>query len=288
MASQPIYVDPRTSIGGNKPPLEEALVMEFDANLREYDFDLLARITELEVKAKAAGPCEDTETVGRYGDHMKSIKACNDAIDDEREKLNRPLLNGQRALMSKAKVYKDRLDVAKEVIQGHLNDHANAEKKRLKAEADERQRLADEATAIAARAAEVERQRLQGIADAEAAIERARLQAIEDARAAAEAREVKVVEVVAQVVAAPAAPVFYAAPAPVYEQTRSDRGTLVTSSETWDLEIENIRLVPDLYLKNPAVIEALRKVIAPSVRGKTGLRAIKGCRIFSNTKASVR
>lgn len=300
----------RTGLGGNNPPLEETLVMEFEANLREHDFDLIARIDELEAKARDIAPCYDADTAGRYGDAVKSAVAAIRLIEKEREGLNRPLLNAQRALMGKAKSYSDRLDAAEKRIRAQLDAFTEREKQKRLAAEREAQRLIDEARAKAAREAEVERQRLQAIADAAAekervrlqeianvaaAHERAKLQAIEDERAAAEVREAKAVEVVAEVVEieadeiyVEAAPVIEAAPAPVYDAVRSDRGALVAAQETWHVEIENIRQVPDLYLKNPSVIEALRKVIAPSVRGKSGLREIKGCRIFSTTSASVR
>jgi hypothetical protein len=114
------------------------------------------------------------------------------------------------------------------------------------------------------------------------------LQAIEDARAAAEKREATVVEVEPE-------PVIVAAPQPAFNPLgvgkapiRGDYGTAVSTVETWKVEVENIRHVPDAYLKHPAVIEALEKVIAPHVRGKNGVREIKGCRIFSTLGSSVR
>lgn len=281
-------MNPRAGLGGNNPPLEETIVMEFDANLREHDFDLLARIDEIEGKAAKAGPCYDAETAGRYGDAVKSAVAAIRLIDAERETLNRPILTAQRALMGKAKTYTERLAVAEKRIRGHLDAYTEREKQKRIAEERERQRIIDEENARLRRLAEEERQRQQAIADAAARKERERLQAIEDERAAAEAREAKEVEVEAEVVEVAPAPVVEAPRAPVYEPVRSDRGVLVAETETWHVEIENIRQVPDLYLKNDAVLEALRKVIAPSVRGKTGLRVIKGCRIYSTTKASVR
>lgn len=303
-------MNPRASLGGNNPPLEETIVMEFDANLREHDFDLLARIDEIEGKAADAGPCYDAETAGRYGDAVKAAVAAIRLIDAERETLNRPILTAQRALMGKAKTYTERLTVAEKRIRGHLDAYTEREKQKRLAEERERQRIIDEENArlrrlaeeerqrqqaIADAAARKERERLQAIADAEAAKERDRLQAIEDERAAAEAREAKEVEVEAEIVHVEAeivhvepTPVFEAPRVPVYEPVRSDRGVLVAETETWHVEIENIRQVPNLYLKNEAVIEALRKVIAPSVRGKTGLREISGCRIYSTTKASIR
>ena len=309
MATQPER-DPRLSIGGNNPPLADSIVIEFDQNLKEYDFDLLARITEIEAKASEAGPIEDDDTAARYAETVKIASTALKAIEAERETLNRPILNAQRALMGAANVYKDRLVTAEKRIRRHLDDYT--EKRRREREAAERERLRKiaEAEAEARRVAEAERQRLQAIADEqarqerlhlqaiadeEARKERLRLQAIEDERAAAEARAAKEVVVMAAEVKVEAAqvevevaPVAELQSAPVYAPVRSDRGVLLASTETWHVEIENIRQVPNLYLCNPAVIEALQKVIAPSVRGKNGLRYIKGCRIYSTIKAAVR
>ena len=309
MATSPIERDPRLGIGGNAPPLADAIVIEFDQNLRSYDFDLLARITELETKAAEAGPIDDDDTAARYAETVKIASTAIKAIEAERETLNRPILNAQRALMGAANVYKDRLVTAEKRIRRHLDDYTEKRRREREAAERERQRKIAEAEAEARRVAEAERQLLQAIADEQARKERLRLQAIadeearqkrlqlqeiEDRRAAAEARAAKEVVVVAQEVKVEASQVeVEIAPvevesAPIHATVRSDRGVLLASTETWHVEIENIRQVPDLYLKNPAVIEALQKVIAPSVRGKSGLRSIKGCRIYSTIKAAVR
>ena len=69
---------------------------------------------------------------------------------------------------------------------------------------------------------------------------------------------------------------------------RGDYGTTVSTKETWHVEVENIRHVPDQFLKHPAVLEALAKVIGPLVRPANGLRTVKGCRIYSTIGSSVR
>lgn len=297
--------NPRAAIGGNNPPLEERILLEFDEALLEHD-GLLARISAMVEKADSAGPCTSADLAGRYGDFVKMASAAAKTIEAERELLNRPLLMAQRALKARADKYVSLASGAGSKVRGLLDTYLAEEEKRRRIEAAriaeierqaaiERQRIIDEANRKAAEEAEAERKRLQDIEDARVAAERDRLQAIEDERAAAEAREAKPVEVEATVVEVAPAPVYAPEPEPVFVPTaqprgplRGDYGTAVSSVETWHVEITNIRQVPDMFLKNEAVIEALRKVIAPMVRGKTGLREIKGCRVYSTIGSSVR
>jgi cell division septum initiation protein DivIVA len=275
--------NPRATIGGNMPPLEESILMDFDSALRDRE-GLLARIDAMEAKADAVTPCDNDETAGRMGDFIKMTAAAAKAVEEEREKLNRPLLTAQRALKGRADHYVGRAQAAGVKVRAHLDAYlADKERKRRAEEA----RLAE-----IERQAEAERQRVLREAEAEARrvaeAERQRLQAIEDERAAAEAREAKAVEV-------EVAPVFVPEPEPVFNTAapekaplRGDYGTAVSTVETWHVEVQNVRQVPDAYLKHPTVIEALEKVIRPMVRGKNGLREIKGCRIYSTLGSSVR
>lgn len=307
MASAPVdsAPNPRAAIGGNNPPLEERTIMEFDANLREHD-GLFDRIDAYVKHAAAAGPCLSDDDAGRYGDFVRQTASTCKVIDDEREILNRPLLTAQRQLKSRADSYRERAATAGAYVRGLLDVYlAEKERKRRTeelrladialAEAAERQRVIDEANARARAEAEAERARLQAIEDKRAALERARLQAIEDERAAAEAREVKVIVVEAKVhevgqvidLKPDFEPVFVKAEARA-GPIRGDYGSNVSVTENWHVEVVNIRQVPDIFLKNPAVTEALGKVLGPMVRSKTGLREIKGCRIWSTAKSSIR
>lgn len=293
------------AMGHNKPPLEESIIMEFDAALREHD-GLLDRIEQMRIKAETAKPCTDDDTAGRMGDFIKMTSVAAKTIEAERELLNRPLLTAQRTLKGMADQYASIATNAGNNVRSLLNEYlAKKEQERRaevariaeierKAEA-ERQRVIAERQAEADRVAEIERKRLQDIADEQARIERARLQVIEDERAAEEARDAVVVEVVAEVVSVASEPVFVAPIEPVFnplgvgkEALRGDYGTVVSTVETWDVKVTNIRQVPDAFLKHPSVIEALEKVIRPSVRGKTGLRDIKGCEITSSLSSSIR
>jgi hypothetical protein len=297
--------NPRAVLGGNNPPIDERILIDFDEALGEHD-GLLARLDEMVIKANGAGPCLTKDTAGRYGDFIKMTSAAAKVIESERETLNRPLLTAQRALKARADHYASKATGAGATVRKLLDAFlAEEERKRRAEEARiaeearlveaERQRIIAEAERAARAAAEAERQRLQAIADEEARKERARLQAIEDERAAAEARDAETVVVEANVVEVVPEPVFVPEPGPVFMSApiakaplRGDYGTAVSTVETWHVEVVNVRQVPDAYLKHPTVVEALQKVIGPQVRGKNGLRDIKGCRIYSTVGSSVR
>jgi hypothetical protein len=292
-------------IGDNKPPLEESILLEFDQALGEHD-GLLSRLDEMVLKAEAAGPCLTADDAGRYGDFIKMTAATVRLIERERETLNRPLLNAGRSLKARSDAYSMKAANAGAKVRKLLDvflaeqERKRQEAARIAAEAArkaaaEAKRIADEAARKAAEEAESERKRLQDIADAKAEADRAAFQKIEDDRAAAEAREAAKVEVVPEVVVVEPEPIFVAEPQPVFipkaeekRPFRGDYGAAVSTVETWHVEIVNVRQVPDAYLKHPTVVEALQKVIGPQVRGKNGLRDIKGCRIYSTIGSAVR
>lgn len=297
--------NPRAVIGGNMPPLEETILLDFDNALRERD-GLIERIDALAKKADEAGDCDSDEKAGRMGDFVKQCGVVVKVIEAEREALNRPLLTAQRALKARGDFYANKAAQAGDKVRAKLNVYLQKKESDRRAELArlaeierqaevERQRIAEESRLKAEAEAEAERVRLQAIADAEAAKERARLQAIEDERAAAEQREAAAVEVVAEVIEVAPQPVFVPEPEPVFiaaapekAPIRGDYGTTVSTVETWHVEVENIRQVPDAYLKHPTVIEALEKVLRPHVKGKNGIREIKGCRIYSTLGSAVR
>jgi len=270
--------NPRAVIGGNNPPLAESIVMDFDNALRARQ-GLIERIDEMVRKAADAKPCPDAETAGRMGDFIKMTAAAVAAIEAEREIFNRPILTAQRALKARADVLIGKATDAGATVRSHLNAYL-AEQERLRRA--EHARLAE-----IERLAQVERQRLIDQAERDAEIERKRLQDIEDDRAAAENRQADCVEVAPDpVFVEDRAPVFEAAPANA--AIKGDYGSTVSTVEKWDVKVTNIRQVPDTFLKHPSVIEALEKVIRPSVRGANGLRAIKGCDITSTLTSSIR
>lgn len=280
---KPFPSNPRAQIGANNPPLEDSILLDFDEALRGHE-GLIERIDEMELKAEGYKACIDEDAAGNAGDFIKAARVAAETVEAEREKLNRPLLNAQRSLMARSKNYQDRAKAAGLKVKALLDIYAADRDDRIRKEAARIAELARQAEA--ARQAIIDEANRKAAAEAEA--ERKRLQDIEDKRAAAEAREAAVVEVKPEpVIMAPATPAwapsdFKAAP------IRGNYGTTVSTVETWHVKVDNIRQVPDMFLKHPAVIEALEKVIGPSVRGKSGLREIKGCIITSTLGTTVR
>lgn len=291
-ANRPTDADdnPRAVIGGNRPPIEEQIVIDLGEAL---DGDGLAkRIADLLASyERAPAKIASAEIAGRYADMIKQMSAAGKAVEAEREKLNRPLLNAQRALKGRADAVtaplKDAEIGARARVKSFDDEQAEIERKRIaeerrKAEI-ERQRL----QAIADEDARQERLRLQAIADEAARKERLQLQAIEDARAAAEKRAAAVVVVEAEAVEVQAVVVEVAAPkAETGPVAQGDFGAKVNRVTTWHHEILSVRQLPDAILKHAKVIEALDKVIAAQVRG--GTREMKGVRIFSETGIAIR
>lgn len=267
--AQPETENPRAVLGNNRPPLDEQIAIDL-AEALEVE-GVTARIAELLASAgRAPAVIETAEVAGNYADLIKLMVAAGKAVDAEREKLNRPILNAQRALKGRADAIVEPLRLAeleaRKKVAAYTHDQIEKERQR---------------EAEARRIAEVERQRLQAIADAEAAKERARLQDIEDARAAEEAREAVAVEVQAEVVEVE--PELIAEPAAM---VRGDYGAKVVATTVWRHRIVSVRKLPNAILNHAKVIEAIDKVIASQVRG--GTRELTGCEIFSETGTTIR
>ena len=293
-------VDARHGIGGNNPPIEEQVVLDLAEALSEAG--LTSRIDALIASAGRAPEITSHEIAGRYADMIKQMSAAGKAVEAEREKFNRPLLNAQRALKGRADAIIAPLSEAERGARAKVKrfDDAEAEKERQRAaEAALARRRAEEAAeaerrrlqAIADENARQERLRLQAIADEAARKERLRLQAIEDERAAAEAREAQAVVVEAAVVeveaeAVEVAPAYVEPEEPARTVIQGDMGAKVSRVTTWKHRIVSVRQLPDSILKHAKVIEALDKVLAAQVR--SGTREIKGCEIFPETGTAIR
>jgi flagellar biosynthesis GTPase FlhF len=293
--------NPRAVIGGNRAPIDEQIVIDLAEALASEG--LTVRIEDLIASAGRAPNINSPEIAGRYADLIKQMVAAGKAVEAEREKLNRPLLNAQRALKGRADAIiaplKESENEARAKVNRYDAEQAEIERKRrLEIEAQER-KAREEAEAerrrlqaIADEEARQERLRLQAIADEQARKERLRLQAIEDERAAAEAREAAQVVVEAETIEVEApiveVEVAYQPAAPEPERTtiQGDMGAKVARVTTWHHRILSVRQLPDSILKHAKVVEALDKVIAAQVRG--GIREMKGCEIYSETSTAIR
>lgn len=262
--------NPRAVMGGNNPPLEESIVADYDAAIVESG--LRARVDALVAKGADPKPCPDNETAGRYGDYLKLVGAADKAIEEEREKLNRPLLTAQRTLKGRADAIRASLKESADKVRSALEVFMAAERKRVADEAAlEMKRRAD---AAAVQAAEDKRLR-----------EAATKLAEEAARAAAPADEL--------FLAPPPAPV--PDPEPVYVPepvkfeapvARGDYGARVGSKTVWKWEIQSVRQLPNDVLNHEKVVAAINQVIGARVR--SGTRTLKGTRIWDMQETSVR
>lgn len=301
LKSDDLDSNPRAVIGANNPPIDEQIIVDLTEALAAEG--LTARIGDLIAAAGRAPAITSGDIAGRYADLIKQMVAAGKAVEAQREKLNRPLLNAQRALKGRADAVVVPLKEAEADARAKVNrydaEQAEIERQaRLKREAEER-KAREEAEverrrlqAIADEEARQERLRLQAIADEEARKERLRLQAIEDERAAAEKREAAAVVVEAKTVEVEvpvvAVEVAYepAVPEPIRAAIQGDMGAKVSRVTTWHHRILSVRQLPDSILKHAKVIEALDKVIAAQVR--SGTREMKGCEIYSETSTAIR
>lgn len=246
-------------IGSNSVPMEVETVDAFEDALRKAG--LTVRISDLVARGKAVTDCASQDAAGRITDFLKMCSVAANAVEAERVTMTAPLLAAQRALKGKADNTVADLQATMKTVRGFLDAFlAEQERARRVEAARVAKELADKAAA----------------ADAE----RRRQQAIEDERAAAENRHAEEVHVEPE-------PVF-TVPVITRAPVRGDYGSTASVRETWTVKVTNIRQVPDQYLKHPAVIEALEKVLGPLVRGKNGLREIKGCEIKSELGSAIR
>lgn len=106
----------------NLPPLEDRLSLALEDTL--FRKGLNARVDEITSAAtRAPDPIANDDDAGVIGDLLAQAKAAHKAIDSERDILNRPLLNAQRAMKSKADAITLPMDNATKPLAARLNDY---------------------------------------------------------------------------------------------------------------------------------------------------------------------
>lgn len=286
---EPATVDanPRAQIGGNEPPLEERIGMEFrDALISERaDFvvrmetaiDAVSRAIVLDDDGKPKLVSEDEETLGKAGDLEKILRACDGHITDTHKTVKQPYLDGGRAVDAE----KNRLIAPITDARHRLRDGMNAFlAKREAARRAEEARLAAEQRALQEAADRAARE----AREAEEAAELAKREAVseEDRAAAEEAAEAAKDKAFAAMAAAPLAA---AAPARS-EPIRSDAGTSISTKVVWNSAVEDYGKAFKAVKSNPKVQEAINTAIAGLVRA--GTREIQGVKIWPTTQAVAR
>jgi hypothetical protein len=279
--------DPRVQIGGNFPPLEERIGMEFRESLLSDRPDFITRMEAaitavdraivLDDKGKPQLVTEDEETLGKAGDLEKILRACDGHISETHKTVKQPYLDGGRAVDAE----KNRLTGTITTARSKLRDGMNAFMAKREAE-----RRAEEASKAAEqRAAQEKADRAAREArEAEEAAQRAARDATNDeereaARLAAADAQAKAEEAIA------AAPLAAAAPARA-EPIRSDAGSTVSGKTVWNSEVEDFAKAFKAVKSNPKVQEAINTAIAGLVRA--GTREIPGVRIWSTVQAVAR
>jgi hypothetical protein len=84
----------------NQPPLEDRVVFDFEEALRRAGID--ERVVELAEAADRCPEIDSAEVCGKAGDLVAAARAATEKVENEREKLNRPLLTAQRQLKNRA------------------------------------------------------------------------------------------------------------------------------------------------------------------------------------------
>lgn len=111
-------------VGHNRPPLEESLLSEFEEALAVKG--LTARVAEIIDAAKHAPGADSEENAGAIGDLIAQAKEAGKAVEAEREVLNRPLLNAQRAMKGKADSLLAPMEAAVAPLRSNLDEWAAA------------------------------------------------------------------------------------------------------------------------------------------------------------------
>lgn len=108
-------------MGHNQPPLEERILLDFDEAVRTKGLDAKAR--EIIEAAGRAPPVDSDEAAGAVGDLVAMAGEVGKAVEAEREVLNRPLLNAQRAMKGRADALTNPMRIAVIPLREALDDY---------------------------------------------------------------------------------------------------------------------------------------------------------------------
>lgn len=279
--------NPRAQIGGNEPPLEERIGMEFREALLSERPDFIARMDSaisavdraivLNDEGRPQLVTEDEETLGRAGDLEKILRACDGHVSETHKAVKQPYLDGGRAVDAEKNRLTGTITTARAKLRDGMNTFMAKREAERRAEAARiaaEQRAAQEKADRAAREAR----------EAEEAAQRAARDATnEEEREAARLKSVEAQERAEEAIAA--APLAAAAPARA-EPIRSDAGSTVSGKTLWNSEVEDFAKAFKAVKSNPKVQEAVAAAIAGLVRA--GTREIPGVRIWSTVQAVAR
>lgn len=246
-------INPRAVIGGNEPPVEERIAMEFrDALLSERpDFETLMANA---IAAVDRAEVVDDETLGKAGDLDKILRASEALISETHKAVKEPYLTAGRACDTQKNALIGKITPARAALRDKMNEFMA---KREAARRAEEARIAAEQRRQAEEAAEAERQRQI---------------------AAGENNP----EAVAEIEAVALAPTIAQRAEPV----RSDAGSTVSGRQVFHSEVVDIAKAFKAVKSNPKVQDAIATAVAGLVRA--GTREIPGVKIWATVQAVAR
>ena len=247
----------RHGIGGNHPPAPLTAV-EVTRYLADVEGRLLGRRDELMAGVARFNQAHpfiiDDETQGHAGDFAKQISAAIKQCNDAHALHKRPFLEGGRAVDSFFKGTVETLKLGLADVRRPMLAFA------LKKEAEEREQRRLDAAAAQAEADRIREQ----LADEQ-------MRAAE--QEAALRTPVTIEEAIVAADVALRADRAADARAADLTRTRGDLGSVSSVRELWDVEVEDLSLVPPQYLMFD--VEAARRDVQ-----QRQVRDIPGCRVF--------
>ncbi len=258
--------NPRVHIGANAPPLDQQIVIEFDAAI-DATPNLRARLDQLVARVGKVPACTNDDDVGKVGDLVRIAVAARKAVEAAHQKAKEPYLAATRAVDGARRAIVDTLDDLKREAEASIGAW----------QAEIRRREQEEAKRIAAEQARLAREAAERDAAARAAEAEQNADGADPCPSDREA-------VALTPPPPPPEPVAAPAPPPV---VRGDLGSRVGTRKVWKHEIvKGVRGLPNEILTNERVVAAINAVIAQQVNG--GVRTIKGVKIWSEDVVSVR
>ena len=268
--------NPRAVLGGNKPPLEELIPIEFRSALLADRSDFLTKVDAL-IDAASRAHADDDESLGRCGDLVNAYRKASQHVDATHKAVKEPYLLGGRLVDAEKNAIAARLADARAKVERIANAYVADREAKAKAERD---RIAAEQRAAAERAMAAQREQMRAEAEAaRAAREASNAQEREAAQALADKAARDAEEAAAAAALAPAAPERA-------EPVRSDEGATVSGKQEWQSQVTDYQVAIFAVIDNAKVQEAIDKAIAALVRA--GKREIEGVRIWPVAKANFR
>jgi hypothetical protein len=149
--------NPRAVIGGNEPPLEARIAAEFRDALLTERADFMALLDQLLGKVNAdpekpedlgsvhRAKCDSDETLGRCGELVKRLRACEGLVSAAHVVVKKPYLDAGRVVDAEKNALVARIGNGRSAVQRLMDDYADEQLKLRRAreaeEAAERKKL---------------------------------------------------------------------------------------------------------------------------------------------------